>query len=243
MTKKIIAKTRGSKKYQNNVIILKEIQKNLGIEILPLKDAIDAIYKFEQASFKNGATVEVHFKLLINTTKSDQLVRSSVILPHGTGKEIKIVAFVNPENVIATSKLGCYKVGSDDLIEEIKTSGKVDFDIAIAEPEMMKKLPAIARILGTAGVMPNPKTGTVGSDLAGMIKLIKSGKVDYKNDKAGNVHFAIGKINKEFTPEKILANLETAIESLEKAKPETLKKKFINSISISTTMSPSIKLR
>jgi large subunit ribosomal protein L1 len=243
MTKKIIAKARGSKKYQNNVKILAEIKKTLGTEILSLKDAVDSIYKFEQASFKNGATVEVHFNLLINTTKSDQLVRSSVVLPHGTGKEVKIVAFVNPENVGLANKLGCYKVGGEDLIEEIKASGKVDFDIAIAEPEMMKKLPAIARILGTAGVMPNPKTGTVGSNLEEIVKLIKSGKVDYKNDKAGNVHFAIGKINKEFTAEKILSNLETAIDSLEKAKPEALKKKFINSISISTTMSPSIKLR
>lgn len=243
MTKKIIAKANGSKKYQKNQVILKEIQTTLGSTILSAKDAVDAIYKFEQASFKNGTTVEVHFNLQINTTKSDQLVRNSVVLPHGTGKEVKIVAFVNPENVAMASKLGCFKVGSDELIEEIKTSGKVDFDIAIAEPEMMKKLPAIARILGTAGVMPNPKTGTVGSDLKKMVELIKAGKVDYKNDKAANIHFGIGKINKEFTPEKILANLEAAIDSVEKAKPEVLKKKFIKSITISTTMSPSVKIR
>lgn len=231
-----------SKKYIANAAkIAAAVEKNNKSLVFTVDEAVSTLLSLEQPNFANGATVELHVKLAIVTTKSDQLVRSNVILPHGTGKEIKIVAFVNPENVDAVSKMGIYKVGSEDLIEEIKQSGKVDFDIAIAEPEMMKKLPSIARILGTAGVMPNPKTGTVGDNVEAMIKLIKSGKLDYRNDKSGNIHFSVG--NTTFTGAQLIENINAGIDSIEKAKPEVLKKKYILSIHLATTMSPSVRVR
>ena len=232
-----------SRKYNTNLAKLDAAKKTLSTEIFPVDKAVEILLDFEQPSFKEGASIELHFKLFINTTKSDQLVRSSVVLPFGTGKEVKIAAFVNPENVELAKKLGAFRVGSEDLIDEIKTSGKVDFDIAIAEPAMMKKLPAIARILGTAGVMPNPKTDTVGDDITSLINIIKAGKVDYKNDKASNLHLSVGKINKNFDQAKITANIQAAIDSVEKAKPEALKKKYIDTIHIASTMSPSVRIR
>lgn len=242
MSEKIIKKYGRSKKYSANFAKLQKAVEENGNEVLPIDKAVTTIFSFDQASFKNGATIEIHFKTAINPTKSDQLVRGSVVLPHGTGKDIKIAAFVSPENVDKAKKLGAYKAGSDDLIDEIKNGGKVDFDIAIAQPEMMKKMPAIARILGTAGVMPNPKTGTVGDNLEEMINLIKAGKVDFKNDKGANIHFAVGKINKEFNETKVTENILAAIDAVEKAKPSVIKK-YITGIYLASTMSPSVKVR
>jgi large subunit ribosomal protein L1 len=231
-----------SKRYLKNQEILKTaVSQNNNSDIFEIEKAVEILSQLENTKFKNGESVEIHFKLAINTTKSDQLVRSSFVLPNGTGKEVKITAFVNPENVTKYKKLGLYKVGSVELIEEIKESGSVDFDIAISEPEMMKNLPPIARILGTAGVMPNPKTGTVGSNIEEMVNLIKAGKVDFRNDKSGALHFIVGR--NSFENDKLIANIQAGIEAVEKAKPEVIKKKFITSIHICSSMSPSIRIR
>jgi len=235
--------SKPSKKYTKNFQTLQSAIAINKSEIFTVPKAVELILSLEQPTFQDGPTLEIHFKLNIDTTKSDQLVRSNVVLPNGSGKAVKIAAFVNPESVEMAKKLGCYKVGSDDLIEEIKNGGKVDFDIAIAQPEMMKKLPAIARVLGTAGVMPNPKTGTIGDDIEALVKLINSGKVDFKNDKTGNIHFSVGKINSKFDSDKLVANVDAAIDAVEKAKPDAIKKKYITSIHIASTMSPSIKLK
>jgi large subunit ribosomal protein L1 len=239
---KIIKKKGKSKKYSANFHKVAAAVADKKSGILEIKEALELLSSLEQPKFKNGASVEIHFKLAINPTKSDQFVRGSVVLPNGTGKEVKIAAFVTPENVEKTKKLGCYKVGGEELIEEIKESGKVDFDIAVAQPEMMKKLPAVARILGSAGVMPSPKTGTVGDNIEEIVKLIKAGKVDFKNDKSANLHFSVGKFNKDFDTQKLAENIEKAIEAVEKAKPETVKK-YINTVHICSTMSPSIRIR
>jgi large subunit ribosomal protein L1 len=240
MSKKIVKIQNRSKKYSQNQAT---IVAALGSEkMFSVEDAAKLLFTLEQPTFKDGASVELHLNLNINPTKSDQLVRSSVSLPHGTGKEIKIAAFVSPENVDLAIKAGAFRAGSEDLVNEIKMAGKVDFDIAVAQPDMMKKLPVIARILGTAGVMPNPKTGTVSDDIADMIKIIKAGKVDYKNDKTGNIHIPCGKINSKFTPEQIIENVKAAIDSVEKAKPDAIKKKYIVSVYLTTTMSPSLKI-
>lgn len=229
-----------SKKYRAN---LTKIQEAMGKNTsLTVEKAVELLFDFDQPKFKEGPMVELHIRLNINPTKSDQLVRSSVVLPNGTGKKIVIAAFVTPENVDRARKAGAEVAGSDDLIEQIKNSGTVDFDIAIAQPEMMKKLPAIARILGTRGIMPNPKSGTVGDNIEEIINLIKAGKVDYKNDKTGNLHIPCGKINDQFTPEKIVENIKAALESVEKAKPEAIKKKFVLSAFLATTQSPSVKI-
>jgi large subunit ribosomal protein L1 len=230
-----------SKKYLKNREALASLIAKNGSEVFEVEKAVEILQGLEKSNFKIAETVEIHFKLAINPTRSDQLVRSSVVLPNGTGKEVKIAAFVNPQNVELVKKLGVYRAGSDDLIEEIKTSGNVDFDKAIAEPDVMKKLPPIARVLGTAGVMPNPKTGTVGENLEEMINLIKNGKVDFRNDKSGNLHFSVGKLS--FENAKLIANILEAIDAVEKAKPEALKKKYVSSIHICSTMSPSIRIR
>ncbi len=231
-----------SKKYSANYNKIQEILVAKNTATLSIEEALNIFEGLDNPNFKDGSTLEIHFKLGINPTKSDQFTRGSVVLPHGTGKSVKIVAFVNPENVEMVKKLGVYKVGSDDLIEELKASQKVDFDIAVAQPDMMKKLPAIARLLGTAGVMPNPKTGTVGDNLEEMIKLINAGKVDFKNDKSSNIHFRIGKFNKNFTTQQLVANAQAAIDAVEKAKPSAAKK-YIVSIHLATAMSPSIRIR
>jgi large subunit ribosomal protein L1 len=239
---KIIKLNKRSKKYSANFAKIQDAYKAKKSEILTTPEAVEILLGLEQPNFKDGNSLEIHFKLNINPTKSDQIIRSSVSLPHGTGKTVTVAAFVNPENEAKAKSAGADLVGSDDLIEEIKKNGKVNFQKAVAEPDMMKKLPAIARILGTAGVMPNPKLGTVGTNIEEMIKLIKAGKVDFRNDKTGNIHFLVGKISKEFDAKKLVDNINLAIETIEKLKPETIKKKYISSIHLCTSMSPSIRI-
>lgn len=229
-----------SKRYSANADIIATETNNC---VVSVEKAVETLMKLENPKFSDGVSVELHLKLNINPTKSDQLIRSSVVLPHGTGKSVKIAAFVTPQNEALAKKLGATRVGGEDLINEIKESGKVDFDIAIAQPELMKALPPIARILGTAGVMPNPKTGTVGDNIEEIINTILAGKVDYKNDKSGNVHIIVGKINSKFDTAKIVENVNQALESVEKAKPDVIKKKYILSAHLATTMSPSVKIR
>jgi large subunit ribosomal protein L1 len=229
-----------SKRYKANLLKVEAATKKSAI--LPVDQAVTLLQSLEQPKFKEGTTIEIHFKLNINPTKSDQLIRSTVTLPHGTGKKIKIAAFVSAENEKAAKEAGAMFVGGEELIDEIKKTEKVNFDIAVAEPEMMKLLPSIARILGVAGVMPNPKTGTVGDDVAKLIEPLVKGKINFKNDKTGNVHLICGKINDDFNTEKLVENIKAAIEAVEKSKPEVIKKKFIESAHIASTMSPSIRI-
>ena len=237
-TNQLVTKNR-SKKYRAN---LEKIQAALGSnQILDVETAVSTLFDLEQSNFKEGAMVEIHFRLNINPTKSDQLVRGSVVLPHGTGKKVRIAAFVTPEKAEIAEKAGADVVGSDELIDKIKSTEVTDFDIAIAEPEMMKKLPAIAKILGTRGMMPNPKSGTVGDNIEEMIKLIMAGKVEFKNDKTGNLHIPCGKINKSFTKEQIVENIKAAIDAVEKAKPESVKK-YITAAYLALSQSPSIRI-
>ena len=235
-----IIKIKGrSKKYSANVAKITESTKN---EVVDIKKAVEVLYTLEHSNFKESVSVELHVKLNINPTKSDQFVRGNLVLPHGTGKKLTIAAFVTEGNIELAKKAGAQIAGSDDLIEEIKNSGKINFDIAVAEQEMMKKLPLIARLLGTAGVMPNPKTGTVGDNIEEMISLIKKGKVDFKNDKSGNIHILCGKINKDFDIEKIVENVTAALDAVEKSKPEAVKKKFVISAHLACSMSPSVRI-
>lgn len=229
-----------SKKYRVN---LAKIETAVGSSLtLSIEKAIEVLFSLDQPNFKEGAMVELHVKLNINPTKSDQLVRGSVVLPHGVGKKVKIAAFVTPENVDRAKAAGAEVVGSEDLVEQIKNTENTDFDIAIAQPEMMKKLPSIARILGTRGLMPNPKSGTVGDNIEEIINLIKAGKVDFKNDKSSNLHIPCGKINKEFDIAKIVSNVKAALDAVEKVKPEVIKKKYIITAHLATSQSPSIRI-
>ncbi len=242
MSNNQVVSKKGSKKYLSNLKKINKLLSEKKTKVLSVEEAVELLMSLDQPNYKDGPTLEFHAKLNINPTKSDQLVRGSVSLPHGTGKKVKIAAFVNPENFEIAKKAGAEIVGCDDLIEQIKNSGKVDFDIAIAEPDVMKKLAVIARILGVAKVMPNPRTGTVGTNIEEMIQTIKAGRVDFKNDKTGNVHIVCGKINSNFDKTKLVENVKAAIDALEKAKPEAVKKKYIISMHLATTLSPSIQI-
>jgi large subunit ribosomal protein L1 len=194
----------------------------------------------ETASLKFDATIEAHAKLGIDPKKGEQIVRASVNLPHGSGKKVRIAAFVADTDAKKAMDAGATIAGGEALIEEIKKTGKCDFDIAITVPDMMKHLAAIARVLGQKGLMPNPKTGTIGTDIVKMIEELKKGKVTYKNDDTANVHLAIGKAS--YTEEQILANFEAFVDSLKKAKPQNVKGVYVKSVHISSTMGPSVKV-
>ena len=203
-----------------------------------IEEALEIVKKINKTKF--DASVEVHFRLGIDPKKGDQQVRGAVSLPHGTGKTIKVAAFVSPENEKAVKAAGADFVGGDDLIAEIKKTEKTDFQVAIAEPAMMKNLAAIAKTLGTRGLMPSPKNDTVTTNPAKTVEELKKGKISFKNDDTGNVHTVIGKIS--FDTAKLAENYQALSEILRKAKPSSSKGIFIKNISVSSSMSPGVKV-
>jgi len=207
-------------------------------KLYPIAEAIELAKKFSKTKF--DSSVEVHVRLGIDTRKGDQQVRSAVSLPHGTGKTVKVCAFVSPENEKACKDAGADLVGGEDLIAEIKKTEKTDFQVAVAEPAMMKNLAQIAKILGTRGLIPSPKNDTVSPNPAQAVAELKKGKVSFRNDDTGNIHVAIGKTSFETT--KLVENLSTLIEAIRKAKPSASKGLFVRAISLSTTMGPGIKV-
>lgn len=184
-------------------------------------------------------TAELSVKLGVNPKHADQQVRGTVVLPHGTGKELKVVVFAKGEKIKEAEEAGADIVGGEELAEKIQ-GGWLDFDVAVATPDIMSVVGKLGRILGPRGLMPNPKTGTVTFDVGRAISEIKAGKVEYRTDKAGNIHVPLGKIS--FSEEKLLQNFFTVIEALIKARPAAAKGQYLRSISISTTMSPGIKI-
>ena len=202
-------------------------------------EAIDLAKK--TATTKFTGSIEVHVKTAIDAKKTDQAIRGSVTLPHGTGKTRKIAAFVTDANVEAAKAAGATVVGGEELIKQIKETEKTDFDIAVCEPAMMPKLAQIAKILGTRGMMPNPKTGTVSENITAAIAEITGGKVNFKNDNTGNVHQIIGKT--DFDSAKLAENLKTYIDALQATKPTAVKRAFLTSMSINSTMGPGIKFK
>jgi large subunit ribosomal protein L1 len=233
LTTKGITMSHVSKRSKSN---LELVDKN---KVYTLEEAIELAKKTATTKFKGS--VEVHVKTAIDAKKTDQAIRGSVILPHGTGKTRKIAAFVTEANEAAAKAAGATVVGGEELIKQIKETEKTDFDIAVAEPAMMPKLAQIAKILGTRGMMPNPKTGTVSANITHAIEEITGGKVNYKNDNSGNVHQVIGKT--DFESEKLIENLKAFVENLHTTKPTTLKKAFILTMSLNSTMGPGIKFK
>jgi large subunit ribosomal protein L1 len=208
-------------------------------KVYTVSEAIELAKK--TATTKFVGSVEVHVKTAIDAKKTDQAIRGSVTLPHGTGKTRKIAAFVTEANEAAAKAAGATVVGGEELIKQIKETEKTDFDIAVAEPAMMPKLAQIAKILGTRGMMPNPKTGTVSDNITAAINEIAGGKVNFKNDNSGNVHQIIGKT--DFDSAKLAENLKVFVDALHTTKPTTLKKAFIVSMSLNSTMGPGIKFK
>ncbi|MEA3464061.1 MAG: 50S ribosomal protein L1 [Patescibacteria group bacterium] len=202
------------------------------------EDAIKLSQRLSKTKF--DASVEAHFRLGIDAKKGDQQVRAAVALPHGTGKTVKVAAFVTPEKEKEVKQAGADYVGSEDLIAKIKKSEKTDFQVAVAEPAMMKNLSQIAKILGTRGLMPSPKNDTVVPDPAKAVAELKKGKISFKNDDSGNIHVAIGKIS--FDAKKLLENYNTLLEAVKKAKPASSKGTYIKNISISSSMGPGVKV-
>jgi large subunit ribosomal protein L1 len=204
----------------------------------PIEEAIEMIKKFSKAKF--DASVEIHLRLGIDPRKGDQQVRTAVSLPHGTGKTVRVAAFVSPANEAACREAGADIVGGEDLIAEIKKTEKTDFQVAVAEPLMMRTLAPIAKILGTRGLMPSPKNETVTPDPAKAVMELKKGKVSFRNDDTSNIHVAIGKVS--FETSKLAENFQTLLDAVKRAKPAKAKGTYLKGISISSTMGPGIKV-
>lgn len=225
--------TKLSKRVKTNA---EQVEAN---KIYTLEEAVELAKK--TATTKFTGSIEVHLRTSIDARKTDQAIRGSVTLPHGTGKTKKIAAFVSEGKEAEAKAAGAEIVGGEELIKQIKETEKTDFDVAIAEPSMMPKLAIIAKILGTRGMMPNPKTGTISDNIAGAIKEIAGGKINFKNDNTGNVHQIVGKTN--FESSQIIENLKKFLEALQAAKPSAVKKQFIVNASLNSTMGPGIKFK
>jgi large subunit ribosomal protein L1 len=221
-----------SKKYRE-VVTLVERDKEYSVE-----EAIDLAKKTSTTKF--DSSVEVHIKLNVDIRNSEQQVRGSVTLPAGTGKNKVVTAIVSPSKEKEAKDAGAENVGGEDLIAKIE-KGWLDFDVVVATPDMMPKLGKIGKILGTKGLMPNPKTGTVTNDVAKVIKDIKKGMVEYRPDVTGIVHVTIGKVS--FAEKDLQENYKTLLDAITKARPSGVKGTYIKGISIATTMGPGIKVQ
>ena len=205
-----------------------------------LYDPLDAIKLIKEiASAKFDETVEVAVNLNVDTRHADQQIRGAVVLPHGTGKTKTVLVFAKGEKAKEAEQAGADYVGDEDLVQRIQ-NGWMDFDVAIATPDMMPLVGKLGRVLGPRGLMPNPKVGTVTMDVGRAVKESKGGKVNYRTDKAGVVHVPVGKVS--FDPEKLYENFKTLMDTLLKAKPETVKGTYMKNIVLSSTMGPGVKV-
>jgi large subunit ribosomal protein L1 len=200
-------------------------------------EAIKLLKEIASATFDE--TVELAVKLGVNPKHADQQVRGATVLPHGTGRTMRMIVFAKGEKAKEAEEAGADFVGAEDLVDKIQ-KGWLDFDVAVAAPDVMAMVGKLGRVLGPRGLMPNPKTGTVTFDLTRAIAEIKAGKVEYRTDKAGNIHVPLGKVS--FNDEQLLGNFYTVIEALIKAKPAAAKGQYLRGIAVSTTMGPGVKI-
>jgi len=214
--------------------LLKKIDKD---KVYNIDEGVAKVKELKSANFDE--TVEVALNLNVDPRHADQMIRGSVVLPHGTGKDVKVAVFAKGAKVDEAKEAGADFVDADELISQIQ-EGNINFDIVIATPDMMGILGRVARILGPKGLMPNPKTGTITQDIAKAVKNAKGGQVNFRVDKKGNMHAGIGKVS--FDEDKIKENLKAFVEKINKLKPASAKGKYIKNAALSLTMSPSIKL-
>src|SRR5216117_1826280 len=209
-----------------------------GKKLYPLKSAVDVLNKFPKAKFNE--TVDLAFRLGVDPKQSDQMVRGTVPLPHGSGKTVRVLVFAKSGAAADAAKAaGAEYVGFDDLIKKCN-EGWTDFDVAIATPDAMSEVRKLGKVLGPRGLMPNPKTGTVTEDTARAVREVKAGRVEFKIDKAGNIHVPVGKAS--FTANQIEENARAVIDAVAKSRPHSVKGLFIQSATISATMSPPVRL-
>ncbi|MFH1142697.1 MAG: 50S ribosomal protein L1 [Candidatus Uhrbacteria bacterium] len=192
------------------------------------------------STVKFDASIELHINLGINPSKTDQLVRGTISLPHMAGKTKRVVAFVEADKEDAAKKAGADIIGGEELIGQIIQTGKIDFDIAVATPSMMPKIAKAAKVLGPKGLMPNPKTDTVSDDIEKIIKEQKAGKASFRNDNGGNIHQMIGKVSQ--ADAEVKANFQAFMGAINKAKPSTAKGIYLKGAYLTTSMGPSIKV-
>ncbi len=221
-----------SKRYQSSLKVVDQAKSH------PLVEAVDVLLKFPRAKFVE--TIDLALRLGVDPKQSDQMVRGTVPLPHGSGKNVRVVVFARPGAAAdAAQAAGAEHVGFDDLIKKC-TDGWSDFDVAIATPEAMVEVRKLGKVLGPRGLMPNPKTGTVTDDTAKAVKEVKAGRVEFKIDKAGNIHVPVGKIN--FDRAHILDNVKSVLEAVVRAKPNSAKGQYVLSCTLSSTMSPGVRV-
>lgn len=205
--------------------------------VYPLKDAVGVLAKFPKAKFNE--TIDLAFRLGVDPKHSDQMVRGTVPLPHGSGNVVRVLVFAKGAGAEAARAAGAEFVGFEDMIAKC-TAGWSDFDVAVATPEAMVEVRKLGKVLGPRGLMPNPKTGTVTDDTAKAVREVKAGRVEFKVDKAGNVHVPVGKAS--FGSNQLEENARAVIEAVAKAKPQSAKGTYIHSCTLSATMSPPVRV-
>lgn len=229
-----VAKKKGSKRGKKYHAALELVDRD---KFYTLAEAIELLTKTSTTSF--DSTAEVHMNLGVDPKQADQLIRGTMSMPHGTGKSVKVIAFVDDGKVKDCKAAGAVEAGAEELVEKI-SKGWMDFDIAVAAPDQMKILGKIAKTLGQKGMMPNPKAGTVTDTPVETIGEIMKGRVEYKVDKLANVHNSFGKLS--FGTEKLTENLKFYLKMIAEAKPAAVKGSYIKSVTITSTMGPGIKI-
>ena len=203
-----------------------------------LEEAVALVKKTASAKFDE--TIEAHFRLGVDGRHADQQVRGAVVLPHGTGKTVKVLVFAKGNKVDEALAAGADYAGGDELVPKIQNEGWLDFDVVVATPDMMGVVGRLGRVLGPKGLMPNPKAGTVTMDVTKAVNDIKAGKIEYRLDKTNIIHVPVGKAS--FTEEQLADNFQTLMDAINKAKPSSLKGQYIKSITLAPTMGPGVKL-
>ncbi|MBQ3184887.1 MAG: 50S ribosomal protein L1 [Firmicutes bacterium] len=223
------------KRGKNYKEALKEFNK---AELYDLEQAMEIVIKTSKAKFDE--TVEVHTRLGVDGRHADQQVRGAIVLPHGTGKEKRVLVFAKGPKATEAEEAGAEFVGAEEMAQKIQSEGWFDFDVVIATPDMMGVVGRLGKILGPKGLMPNPKSGTVTMDVAKAIQEVKAGKVEYRLDKTNIIHTPIGKVS--FGPEKLADNFNALIGAIIKAKPAAAKGQYLKSVTVASTMGPGVKL-
>jgi large subunit ribosomal protein L1 len=207
-------------------------------ELHSVTEAIELVKSLSSAKFDE--TVELAVRLGVDPRKADQIVRGTLSLPAGTGRTVRVAVFAAGEQATEARAAGADVVGADDLVARVRDEGFLDFDVAIATPDLMGQVGTLGRILGPRGLMPNPKTGTVTTDVARAVTEFKGGRVEYRTDKVGNVHLPVGKTS--FTEEQLQANIRAVIDELVRAKPASAKGRYLRAITLSSTMGPGVRI-